>query len=184
MRLTRPRPRPSGALLASAALRFVTLAVLWLSLTGGDLGTLWLGVLGVAAATLASLVLLPPVELSWSLAGLAAFVVFFLRQSLVAGVDVALRAFRPDPNLDPALFEYELRLPREAEAARVLLANTISLLPGTLSAGLEGRRLLIHTLADGPGLQDELRQTEDVIARAFGIGLAEPAAPSTEAGRA
>ena len=160
---------PTGLLLRSGALRFVTLALLWVVLTEGDLGTPWLGFLAIVAATLSSLVLLPPAGRSWSPVGAGRFAGFFLRQSAVGGIDVALRALKPGLDLDPALVEYETRLPEGG--ARVLFANTISLLPGTLSAEVRDRRLLVHTLAASPGLQEELRLTEEAVARLFGVGL-------------
>ena len=164
----------SVLLLRDGALRLITLVLLWLALTEGDLETLWLGFLAVGAATLTSLILLPPTGRSWSLAGAIRFTSFFLRQSVVGGIDVALRALRPAMNLDPALVEYETRLPEGG--ARVLFANTISLLPGTLSTEIQDRKLLVHTLAISPSLQDELHHTEKAVARLFGVELTRTAA--------
>lgn len=163
------RNLPASKLLVHAAFRAAMLALLWLALTGGDLGTWWLGVLAVAAATLASLVLLPPTARFWSPIGASAFVSFFLRRSLIAGIDVARRSLSPRLALDPALIEYKLRLPDEA--ARVFFSNTISLLPGTLGAELRGRNLRIHTLTANPDLRKDLRHTEEVIAKMFAVEL-------------
>ena len=163
------RRNTSTGLLLSGAFRFVTLALLWLALTEGDLDTWWLGALAVVIATLASLALLPPAGRSWSPVSVVRFAGFFLWKSLVGGIDVALRALRPNMDLDPALVEYTTRLP--GGLPRVLFANTISLLPGTLSAEVRDRQLLVHTLATAPSLQDELRNTEEMVARAFGVGL-------------
>ena len=166
---TRSRNVPTGLLLRSGALRFATLVLLWVVLAEGDLGTLWLGFLAVAAATLSSLVLLPPAGRSWSPVGTVRFAGFFLRQSVVGGIDVALRALKPGLDLDPALVEYMTQLPKGG--ARVLFANTISLLPGTLSAEVRDRRLLVHTLAASPELQEELHLTEEAVARLFNVRL-------------
>ncbi|MGF1470651.1 MAG: Na+/H+ antiporter subunit E [Rubrobacteraceae bacterium] len=166
---TESRNPSAGLLLRSSALRFITLALLWLALTEGDLGTWWLGFLAAGAATLSSLVLLPPAERPWSPIGVIRFVGFFLRQSLLGGVDVALRALKPGINLDPGLVEYTTRLP--PGLPRVLFANTISLLPGTLSAEIRDRQLLVHTLATSPGLREELRSAEEVVAGLFGVEL-------------
>jgi multicomponent Na+:H+ antiporter subunit E len=163
------RNLPTGKLLVHAAFRAAALALLWLALTGGDLGTWWLGALAVAAATLASLVLLPPATRFWSPLGTILFIGFFLRQSLVAGVDVARRSFSRGPDLDPAFIEYKLRLPDAA--ARVFFSNTISLLPGTLGTELRGRELRVHTLAVKEDLREELRYTEEMIARMFAVEL-------------
>ncbi len=163
------RNLPTGKLLVHVVFRAVTLSLLWLALTDGDLGTWWLGALGIAVATLASLVLLPPAPRLWSPVGTLLFVGFFLRQSLIAGVDVARRSFSRGPDLDPAFIEYPLRLPEED--ARVFFSNTISLLPGTLGTELRGKNLRVHTLAKKDDLHDELRHTEEVIARMFAVEL-------------
>lgn len=168
------RSASTGPILRSGLLRLAALALLWPVLTEGDTGTLWLGALAVVAATLASLVLLPPTGRSWDPLGVLRFAGFFLQRSLVGGIDVALRALRPDLDLDPAFVEYETQLPEGG--ARVLFSNTVSLLPGTLSAEVRDRRLLIHTLAATPDLRDELRRTEEVVARALGVRLAPEAA--------
>lgn len=159
----------AGQLLAHTVFRAATLSLLWLALTNGDLGTWWLGALGIGIATLASLILLPPAPRLWSPVGTLLFVGFFLRQSLIAGVDVARRSFSRGPDLDPAFIEFPLRLPEED--ARVFFSNTISLLPGTLGAELRGRNLRVHTLAIKDDLHDELRHTEGVIARMFAVEL-------------
>lgn len=163
------RSFPAGSSLRSGALRFATLALLWTALTEGDLGTAWLGFLAILAATLSSLVLLPPSGAHWSVAGAARFAGFFFRRSLAGGVDVALRALRPALDLNPALVEYEMRLP--AGGARVVLANTVSLLPGTLSAEVRGGRLLVHTLDAAPGLREELRRAEQAVSGLLGVEL-------------
>ncbi len=163
------RNSSTGLLLRSGAVRAAAFALLWVVLTEGDLGTLWLGALAVVVAMLASLTFLPPAERVLSLIGVVRFAGFFLRQSLVGGIDVARRALRPDMGLEPALIEYKTRLPEGG--ARVLFANTISLLPGTLSAEIQDRRLRIHTLAITPVLREELRHTEEVVARLFGVEL-------------
>lgn len=65
---------------------------------------------------------------------------------------MAAQAFRPRLNLAPALLELPITLPEGI--ARVLLVNTLNLLPGTLSVGLEGNRLrlpVLDALAHGRG---------------------------------
>jgi multicomponent Na+:H+ antiporter subunit E len=104
-----------------------------------------------------------------SLVGLAAFLGFFLFQSLKGGVQVAWIALRAVPDLRPGVRVLALRLP--AGAARTLLVNTMSLLPGTLSAGLAGERLRLHVLDVRLPAEAELRAIEARIAVMFGLEL-------------
>jgi multicomponent Na+:H+ antiporter subunit E len=98
------------------------------------------------------------------------FVPFFVGQSIRGGLDVALRALRPTPRLDPALLRYRTRL-RDG-TARVAFADALSLLPGTLCADVAGDELVIHTLDRRTG-ERPLQMLEEHIAAVFGE---EPAA--------
>lgn len=57
----------------------------------------------------------------------------------------------PQLNVEPCLVKF--RTPLKTEAARVALANSITLTPGTITVSLEGDNLLVHALnreiADG-----------------------------------
>ena len=97
------------------------------------------------------------------------FAGFFLWQSLRAGVDVALRAFHPAMPLAPALLEYRLRLPEGP--ARVFLADTMSLLPGTLSTELHDDCLCLHVLDARQAIEADLRRVEVHVADLFGQAL-------------
>ncbi|HSK86317.1 MAG TPA: Na+/H+ antiporter subunit E [Rubrobacter sp.] len=158
-----------GTLLRRAAPRVVLLALLWWVLTGGETDSWLVGSFTIAGALIVSLALLPAGGWRWTLTGVGRFVPFFLWQSLVGGLDVALRALRPARPLDPAFLEYPLGLP--SDPARVFMANTVSLLPGTLSAELEGQRLRVHTLTENPKVLENLRELESRVAGLFGLEL-------------
>ena len=69
----------------------------------------------------------------------------FLRQSISAGIDVALRALNPRLSLRPGFVVYRTQLP--AGARRDTFCSIMSLLPGTLPCGpAEGGGLAIHCL--------------------------------------
>jgi len=125
--------------------RTLGFAALWAILSEGE-G--WgVGVPVILTATAVSFLLMPASR--WSLAGLARFLPYFVWNSLRGGVDVAARALNPRLPIDPAVFRYEMRL--DSTEARVLMADTVTLLPGTLSADLQGNVLLVHVLnASGP----------------------------------
>lgn len=98
-------------------------------------------------------------------AGLLRFAPFFLWRSFVAAVQVARLALSPRLRLKPALLSYRPRL-RKPEA-QVFFANTISLLPGTLTADLWEGQLRLHVLDYGPHVRDEVAAVEERVAGLF-----------------
>lgn len=148
--------------------RGVGFSLLWVVLEGGHAASWIVGAPVVALASLLSLRLWPDPAIS--LRGLARFMPWFLRQSMAGAVDVAKRALQPAMPLHPGIVTVRLRLP--PGAARVALANVISMLPGTLSADLEADRLTIHALDTGQDLQSMLVDLEPRIAGIFNIELA------------
>jgi len=77
---------------------------------------------------------------------LARFLAVVLYDIVVANLVVARLILGPPARLRPAFIEYPLRL--RTDLAISLLANTISLTPGTVSARLSSdrRHLLVHAL--------------------------------------
>lgn len=104
-------------------------------------------------------------------AGLVRFAPFFLWQSFVAAVEVARLALSPRLRLRPALLSYRPRL-RSLEA-QVFLANTISLLPGTLTADLWEGQLRLHVLIAGPLVEKKIAAVEERVAGIFGDVIPE-----------
>lgn len=153
-------------------LRRATLyALLWLIVVEGDLSSLWIGVPAVLVATTASTALRSPATMI--LHELFRFVPFFLIHSLMGGVDVAWRAVHPRMPIAPHLVEYPFQLP--PGLPRVFMANTVSLLPGTLSADICAHFLKVHVLTDRRDTTSELRKLEQRVAALFGVVLPEGA---------
>ncbi|MEA2079698.1 MAG: Na+/H+ antiporter subunit E [Pseudomonadota bacterium] len=134
------------------AFRAVLFALLWWTVTEGAMNSWLAGAPVVVFAVLASGALLPRV--SWSLPGIVRFVPFFLWRSLYGGVDVARRALHPRLPISPGLFDHRWRLP--PGLPRVFMANTVSLLPGTLSAELDEGHLRVHVLDQTGAFASEL----------------------------
>ena len=128
-------------------LRILFFSSVWFTLTGVDITSWIVGGPAVLIASGLSLILAPPSQYRISLVGVFRFIPFFLRQSLHGGIDVMRRALSSRQLLDPGLVSYTTFLPEGS--ARILFANTISLLPGTLSAELHGNSVTIHTLDRG-----------------------------------
>jgi multicomponent Na+:H+ antiporter subunit E len=144
-------------------LRGTAFALAWWVLAEGRADSWGVGAVSVAAALAASLYLAPPGTGRVSPAGLLGFAGFFLAQSCKGGFQVAVRAFRPAMDLAPALMEVPVTLPEGLP--RVLLVNTLNLLPGTVSVGLAGDRLRLHVLDARQPIVEEVRETEAHIAR-------------------
>ena len=71
--------------------------------------------------------------------------------------------------IDPHVIEYPLRLGQGLPL--VFLANTVSLLPGTLSVALNSRFLNVHVLSRRRNLQSELEAIEERVAALFGTAV-------------
>lgn len=154
--------RMSAARLIARAISF---AALWAILGGGHGWAIGVPVVIIAVAATSSA---PPAG-HWSLSGLARFIPYFLWNSLRGGIDVAARAVHPRLPIDPTIVRYELRL--DATLARVLMANTVTLLPGTLSAELHDAALEVHALNASADLAEMLDKLELRIADLFGQQL-------------
>ncbi|MBT8428751.1 MAG: Na+/H+ antiporter subunit E [Gammaproteobacteria bacterium] len=157
----------SWSTLVSRGLLF---SLTWWILSDGAPGSWWIGVPAVLLALFASVALLPAVHFRWM--AFFRFVPFFLVRSLMAGADVASRAFRPGMPIAPDLVEYPLRLP--PGLAGVFMADTVSLLPGTLSTDIRQNVLTIHVLDGGKDMFPELEAVEQGVARMFGVFLTAP----------
>lgn len=141
--------------------------LIWWVLTDGATSSWWIGVPAVLLAVTTSAMLLPPAPLVWY--EFLRFVPFFLMRSLLGGADVAWRAFHPGMPIAPDLIEYPLRLP--PGLSRVFMANTVNLLPGTLSAALDRDVMKVHVLDRQKDFLAELEAVEHSVARMFSISL-------------
>ena len=84
---------------------------------------------------------------------------------------MARRAIYPSLPLAPFLFNYSFRLP--PGLSRVFMANTISLLPGTLSAELYEDSVTVHGLDETINLKLKLETLEEHVAYLFGQKLSQ-----------
>lgn len=116
----------------------------WLILMGTALQDLPIGIAAAAAATFTSTLLWPENE-KLSAAGVLRFLFRFIPQSVVAGVDIARRAFARQPALSPGFVTYRTSLP--PGMARSASCAVMSLQPGKLpvAADADGT-LYIHCL--------------------------------------
>lgn len=153
------------------ASRVLLFTLLWVILSSGSPSSWAIGAPAILLAVIASTMLVPPVSLAWS--EIPAFIGFFLIRSLAGGADVAWRALHPRMPIAPGLFVYPLRIP--PGLPQVFMANTVSLLPGTLSVALttelNQNALTVHVLDRNKQITIELESVEHRVARLFGVSL-------------
>jgi len=149
----------------SIVVRALLFSLIWWILSEGTIASWLIGVPAVLLAVVVSIALLPPVRMAWF--QLLKFVPFFLYRSLLGGVDVARRVFQPNMHIDPDLISYPLQLP--PGLPQVFMANTISLLPGTLSATLKSNVLTVHVLDTQTGFLAEIQAVEQHVTQIFNL---------------
>lgn len=125
---------------------FLTVFVLWLLLAGTvDLQHLLIGVL-VAFITalvfgtrfLNTIPWLNPLRLFY----LFLYILLFIWECIKANIDVAYRVLHPLMPIKPGIVKVTTNL--KSDIAKTVLANSITMTPGTLSVDVEGQLLWIH----------------------------------------
>jgi len=137
----------------------------WWALTEGDPAALGFGLASAPLVALLSLRFFAPALRRPRLVATLGFAAYFLLRSVAAGLDVARRLLSPRMPISPGYLIYTTSLP--AGSPRWLLANTLSLLPGTLSVTLRERQLELHCLDTGASVREDVARTELRIARMF-----------------
>jgi len=163
------RPGFSAPSLRSGAARAAWFLILWLVISDARLADLPVGALAAAAATWASLRLLPPGAWQGSPAALVQLLLRFVSQSVVAGLDVARRALDPNLPLRPGFVSYKARL--VSGLPRNVFCALTGLMPGTLPAGSDqGGAVIVHCLDVGQPVMNELSVDEALLTRVLGMG--------------
>lgn len=92
---------------------------------------------------------MPPNSLNWllrSILRLFRYLPYLLWEILIANLHVARLILSPSMPVSPALIEFES--PLETESANALLAQSITLTPGTITVDMSHHRLLVHCLSE------------------------------------
>lgn len=154
--------------------RMILLLLVWWTLTEGDPSGIGFGLVIVTLVTAISVRLFPPGTARIRPMPFCLFVLFFAGRSVTAGIDVARRLLSPSLPVSPGFLTFHLNLPEGGP--RWLLANTLSLMPGTLSVSLDGARLDLHCLDTRDPIEADVRAVEQKVARVFGLSLEDSAA--------
>lgn len=145
---------------------FFTSYLVWLLLTASlQLDELLVGMLVAAIVTaltgrraaVFSGLRVSPKALVGVLRYLGSFAVALVR----ANIDLASRVLNPALPIRPAVVEVEVHL--QSALGRLLLANSITLTPGTLAVDYNGEHLLVHWVYCPPG-EDLQAVTRDIAA--------------------
>lgn len=96
----------------------------------------------------------------------AVYVVWLLWRIFVAGFQVAVVVLRRDMPLEPC--ELRFRTNMQSRLAQVVLANSITLTPGTLTISVDDGEFLVHAMS--PELAEDFLdgRMQRRVARAFG----------------
>jgi multicomponent Na+:H+ antiporter subunit E len=74
------------------------------------------------------------------------YIPWLIWQIMIASLQVAAVVLRPKMPIDPAMVKFKTNLP--SREAKVILGNSITLTPGTITVKLEGDEFLVHSIMD------------------------------------
>ncbi len=149
----------------------VVLVLVWIGLTNsvhyqeilaGIVVSLVLVWLAVPKATMTA-------DRPWSVIGLLRYMPIFLKNLVQSNLDVAKRVLDPRLPVNPGVVKVHTRLVLPYQ--RLLLANSITLTPGTVTLEMEGDAMFIHWIdvtdcdptAAGHAIKEEMEQAIDRI---------------------
>ncbi|MEW8050222.1 MAG: Na+/H+ antiporter subunit E [Candidatus Thiodiazotropha sp.] len=143
---------------------FIVIFLLWLLLSGSlDPAEVVTGLVVASMVTLASrphLSIFSGLRLSPSaILPFLTYLGVFFAALIRANLDMARRVLSPSLPLRPGVVEVNTRL--KSSLGRLILANSITLTPGTLTVDLQGDSILIHWVDIPPG-SDMESATRDV----------------------
>ena len=143
------------AFIKGTLLQFIILLGLWLLLSGKyDWFHISLGVVSACIVTVLQLRINKYLyfqkkianenSLSWS--RLFIYIPWLIWQVILASLQVAYVVLHPRMPINPSLVKFKTKLPNIA--ARVILGNSITLTPGTLTINIANDEFLVHALTD------------------------------------
>jgi multicomponent Na+:H+ antiporter subunit E len=143
--------RPSGA--RSLVIRAALLLGLWLLFSGHyDVFHIGAGVVSVGGVLLLNRALfgvrLYPGDVHRRIRPLRviAYAAWLVKEIALAGLHVARMVLDPRMPVDPAMLEFHAELPNAG--AQVILGNSITLTPGTVTVDIEHGSFFVHALTD------------------------------------
>lgn len=155
--------------LSATLVRGTAFYLLWLVLMqSAKPADLVMGLLTAIGATWLSVRLLEPVSGRLRFGSLFALFPHFLWVSILAGIDVARRAFDPRMPLQCGFVNCPLGFP--PGLARNTFATLTSLMPGSVSVGQTDKMLIYHCLDTAQPVLEQLWTEERLLAKALLAG--------------
>lgn len=163
MNLDAAKNKPSGN--GGFGVLFATLFLFWLLLNG----SLAPNVLAIGALAAAVIAFFFRDHLAWfselrltprALATTAAYIVYYLKELVSSNLNVAAIVLSPGLPVKPGIVTVRTKL--KSAMGRMLLANSITLTPGTLTVDIDGEFLHIHWVrVDAPDIE---AATQSIVA--------------------
>jgi multicomponent Na+:H+ antiporter subunit E len=151
--------------------RFGIFMILWLVLDGAKPAGLLIGLPAAALSVWISVLLFSPSRIRPRLTALLSLGWHFLWGSVVAGVDVAIRAFHPRLPLGTGFVTCECGIPTGSR--RDLFLCMSSLMPGTLPVAEEDGRIVLHCLDTDQPVAGQMADHEARLVRTLGGNAAD-----------
>ena len=107
----------------------------------------------------------PFLGIRWS--GLLTYLPWLLVRILRSGTHLSLLILHPRLPIDPKLIRYQTEL--QHDAGIVLLGNSVTLTPGTITADVNSSELVVHAMDDAAADDLTSLRMERKIATAFGL---------------
>jgi multicomponent Na+:H+ antiporter subunit E len=164
-----------------AAVLFTLLLGFWVLLSG-KFEALFIG-MGIVSALMVTRLAVPLLEdvlgsaretPRLDLLQLLRYLAWLISRVPPAGIDVALSILLPSRSPKPGVVRFQTDL--HSPAARTLLANSITLVPGTMTLEVEGGTFVVHALNPRAAADLATADMQSRIARVFRL---EPDAPPT-----
>ena len=115
-----------------------TSTLFWQEVVVGALVSMLLSLASIRLFTCCTLSLLNPVRIFWMIW----YFFVFLKALIIANFDVARRVISPSLPINPGIVKFKTKL--KTNYSKMVLANSITLTPGTLSVDVVGDTFYIH----------------------------------------
>ncbi len=151
---------------------FIVLLALYLAFAGFVVEEI---IIGVVVSMILTVLLVKTVNYEFDykfiirlLAYIVLYIPVFIVQLLLANIDVARRVLSPKIPLNPGLVKVKTEL--KGDYAKLALANSITLTPGTLSIDVSEDEIMVHTIdVKGDTASERSNNISSLFERVLGV---------------
>jgi multicomponent Na+:H+ antiporter subunit E len=102
-----------------------------------------------------------------SVAGIFRYMAVLMKNLVKSNIEITRRILRPKIEINPGIVAIDTKLKCDIE--KLILANSITLTPGTLTLDISGETLYVHTIDIGDGDRERLaREIKEEFEKAIG----------------